>query len=73
MGVVDKIPCINAYENDRIGRSGLVPSKMNEDKRQLAIFLFELQLGVAYYMNLLEMLYRSMQIPSSPTGINPSR
>jgi hypothetical protein len=42
---VDKIPCIKAYKNDRLGRSGLVPSKMNEDKRKLAIFSFELQLG----------------------------
>jgi hypothetical protein len=25
------------YENDRLGRYGLVPSKMNEDKRQLDI------------------------------------
>jgi hypothetical protein len=38
MGVVDKIPCINAYENDRLGRSGLDLSKMNEDKGKLAIF-----------------------------------
>jgi hypothetical protein len=38
MGVVDS--CINAYENDRLGRSGLVPSKMNEDKKTTSYIFY---------------------------------
>jgi hypothetical protein len=31
-------PLLTPMKDDRPGRSGLAPSKMNEDKRQLAIF-----------------------------------